>query len=140
MIVVDVNVILSGLRSRNGGSFRLLRMMITGQVKFACSPAMLFEYEDVLKRTKLAFDFDEIDILLDAIATQCRPAWNWCLFRPFLDDPKDDLYVECALATGADVIVTFDRHFQHPAIKAFGLTALSPGDYLKTVSHGGDEQ
>lgn len=42
-------------------------------------------------------------------------------FQPFLRDPKDDLYVECALAAGAQLVVSDDRHFRDPDLRAFGL-------------------
>jgi len=53
-----------------------------------------------------------------------------CRFQPFLNDLKDGLYVECALAAGARTIVTDDRRFKHPAVPAFGLTAIKASDFV----------
>jgi hypothetical protein len=64
------------------------------------------------------------------ICARAVPSLPWFRFRPFLNDPKDDLYVECALAAGARTIVTDDRHFRHPAVSAFGLTAIKVGDFV----------
>jgi putative PIN family toxin of toxin-antitoxin system len=141
MIVVDANILASALRSRNGASFGLLRMMLEGSVVFCCSPAILFEYEDVLKRPPLPYNISiaDIEIVLDTLAMQCKPVRNWYLFRPFLDDPKGDLYVECALAAGVRHIVTFDRHFHHLSMQMFGLNAIRPGDFLK-MQKTGDRQ
>jgi predicted nucleic acid-binding protein len=50
MIVTDANVILRGFRSKNGASFIILKGMLTGELPFAASPAVVLEYEDVLKR------------------------------------------------------------------------------------------
>jgi predicted nucleic acid-binding protein len=63
-------------------------------------------------------------------------------FRPFLHDPGDDACIECALAGGASVILSRDRHFRHPALAAFGLRVMSPADYpgerrSKTIKRGG---
>lgn len=135
MIVTDTNVILRGFRSKNGASFIILKGMLTGELPFAASPAVVLEYEDVLKRPGMlgpnpAISPQEVDQVLDMICARAVPALPWFRFRAFLNDPKDDLYVECALAAGARTIVTDDRHFRHPAVPAFGLTAIKAGDYV----------
>jgi predicted nucleic acid-binding protein len=53
MIVVDANVVLGAPRSRNGASHVVLRGLLTRRFPFALSPAMVLEYEDVLKRPGL---------------------------------------------------------------------------------------
>ena len=73
---------------------------------------------------------NEIDQVLDAIRAKAVAALPWFRFRPFLNDPKDDLYIECALAAGTRTIVTNDKHFRHPAVPAFGLRALRAGDFV----------
>lgn len=117
MIVVDANVVLSALRSSRGASHLLLREMLVGEVPFAVSPAVALEYEDVLKRPGILGDSpwlraDEIDTVLDAVFSQAHLVSPWFRFRPFLADPKDDIYIECALTAGATLIVSSDRHFQ----------------------------
>jgi predicted nucleic acid-binding protein len=139
MIVIDANVIVSGLRSRNGASHQVLRGLLTGHFSFAASPAVIMEYEDVLKRPEILgpepwIAAEGIDRILDAICARAIPSLPWFRFRPFLNDPKDDLYVECALAAGAQTIVTHDKHFRHPAVPAFGLTAINPAELLSTSS------
>jgi Predicted nucleic acid-binding protein, contains PIN domain len=130
LIVVDANIVLRGLRSRNGASHRILRGMIEGEIAFALSPAVVLEYEDVLMRPGLLGDApwiapEEIGTLIDALCALCVEVSPAFRFRPFLADPKDDLYVECALAAGARLIVSEDRHFRHPALAAFGVEALT---------------
>lgn len=135
MYVFDTNIILSALRSRNGGSYVILREMLTGTISYAVSSAVILEYEDVVKRPgKLGkhpwVTQDEIDVILDAIVKKAYLVSPWFRFRPFLQDPKDDLYIECALAAGAKTIVTNDRHFNAPVVEAFGLSILKPGEFL----------
>jgi putative PIN family toxin of toxin-antitoxin system len=135
MIVVDANVVLAALRSSQGASHRLLREMLMGRIPFAVSPAVALEYEDVLKRPGiLGGNFwigdDEIDTVLDALFAKSHLVSPFFRFRPFLADPKDDIYIECALAAGATLIVSNDRHFRHPAVAAFGMSVMKAGDYL----------
>ncbi|SFV11604.1 Predicted nucleic acid-binding protein, contains PIN domain [Methylobacterium sp. 174MFSha1.1] len=137
MIVVDASVLVRGIRSRDGASHLVVRAMLAGMVAFAASPAVVIEYEDVLKRPgHLGADPwitpAEIDVILDALCARAIPALPRFRFRPFLADPKDDLYIDCALAAGADTIVTEDRHFGHPAVAAFGLSAISAAAFVTT--------
>jgi predicted nucleic acid-binding protein len=135
MHVVDANVVLSALRSRNGASHIILREMLVGTVPFAVSPAVALEYEAVLKRPGILGDRawitrDEIDVILDAILKQATLVSPWFRFRPFLLDPGDDLHVECALAASAATIVTSDRHFNAPEVGAFGMSVVKAGEFL----------
>jgi predicted nucleic acid-binding protein len=140
MIVADANVILRGIRSRNGASGFILTEMLLGEISFALSPAVVLEYEDVIKRVEILGDPPllsdmQLNVILDALCARAVLAEPWFRFRPFLDDPKDDLYIECALAVGARVIVTDDRHFQHPSVRKFGLTAMSAQDFVIAVKN-----
>lgn len=143
MIVVDANVILAALRSSRGASHHLIRTMLYGAVPYAVSPAIALEYEDVLKRPGLLGDdpwisADEIDTFLDGVISQAYLVSPWFRFRPFLVDPKDDAYIECALAAGATYIVSNDRHFRHPDVLAFGLTLMNASEFLSATSKRSD--
>jgi predicted nucleic acid-binding protein len=97
MNVIDAGVVVSALRSRNGASHLVLRGMLTGDVPFAASSAVVLEYEAVVKRPGIRGDApwmgtEEIDVVLDAICARAIISLPWFRFRPFLNDPKDDLY------------------------------------------------
>lgn len=49
-IVMDTNVLVAGLRSRRGASFRLLTLVGQGAPVIHLSTALLVEYEAVLMR------------------------------------------------------------------------------------------
>jgi predicted nucleic acid-binding protein len=139
MIVVDRDVTLSGCRSRNGASFMILRRMLTGDIAFAASPALILEHEDDLKRRGLlgappSLSEGQVDQILDAICAQAYPSLPWFRFRPFLNDPKDDLIIECALAAGVRTIVSNDRAFRHPAVPAFGIRAIPAGQFIAELN------
>jgi predicted nucleic acid-binding protein len=112
--------------------------MLLGTVPFAVSPAVALEYEDVLKRPGILGDHpwlnaSEIDTVLDALFAKAAIVSPWFRFRPFLADPKDDIYIECALAAGATWIVSNDRHFRHPAVNAFGMSVANAGDFVSEL-------
>jgi putative PIN family toxin of toxin-antitoxin system len=139
MIVVDANVILAAFRSANGASHVLIREMIGGNIPFAVSPAVALEYEDLLKRPGIlgarAWVLEnEIDVVLDALFEKAVLVSPYFRFRPFLDDPKDDLYIECAFAAGADTIITNDRHFRHSSVETFGLSVNNAGNFIAQLT------
>lgn len=49
-IVIDTNVVVAGLRSRNGSAFRLLGLIGSEQFKINLSVPLILEYEEVLLR------------------------------------------------------------------------------------------
>jgi predicted nucleic acid-binding protein len=90
--------------------------MLAGEIPFAISAPVVLEYESVLKRPGILGEApwirpDQIDGILDALRARGKPVDPWFHFRPFLDDPKDDAYIDCALAGGASVILSGDRAF-----------------------------
>lgn len=67
--------------------------MLSGDIPFAVSPTIVWEYEDVLKRPGLLgktswIQFTQIGGILDAICARGKLVEPWFRFRPFLDDPR----------------------------------------------------
>lgn len=141
MIVADTNIILRGVRSNASASGFILKAMLSGKLAFAVTPAVMLEYEEVLKRpsslTGLPIEDWQVDTILDAVAVMAHETRPWFRFRPFLGDPKDDLFIECALAAGVRVIVTDDRHFRHPDVAAFGITIRTASDFVREFRREG---
>lgn len=138
IIVADINVILRGVRSHVGASGFVLKGMIKGDIPFAASPAVILEYEDVLKRDGALGDLpmvshEQIDIILNALCAQAVEVLPYFRFRPFLVDPRDDLFIECALAANARLIVTDDKHFRNPALAVFGLRAVTARGFVEEM-------
>lgn len=112
--------------------------MLRGEIPFALSPAVVLEYEDVLKRPGALGDpptlsHEQIGVVLDALCSMAVVVSPWFRFRPFLDDPKDDHVIECAMAAGARIIVSGDKVFRRNRISAFGLSSLDAGDYVNAI-------
>lgn len=128
-VIIDTNVIVAGLRSRDGASFKLLSMIDSELFSVGITVPLLFEYEDVIKREHLAIDHASAEDVLDyicAIASHHQVHFMW---RPYLRDPKDDLVLEAAVAADATHIVTFNtKDFE--GIGRFGIQALWPADFL----------
>ena len=130
-IVLDTNVLVTGLRSQRGASFAILELVDRELVLPVLSVPLFLEYEEVLKRPGLLphLDTAKVDDFLDYFATRSvkrrvTPRW-----RPFLIDPDDDMLVEVALAGRASHIVTANVRHLAP-VRSLGLNVLSPGQFL----------
>lgn len=133
-IVLDTNIIFSGLYSNFGASFQVLRAVTAGKIQPVLSVSLLFEYEDVLKRDsrKLGFTHQDIDVFLDNMCKLSFFQTIHYLWRPFLPDSKDDHVLELTVASQVKKIVTFNvKDFKN--IDKFGVKIISPKRLLEEI-------
>ncbi len=133
-IVIDTNVLVTGLRSRQGYAFRLLQWVGTGRFDINLSVPLVLEYEDVLYR-QMPTAGVPIQLVDDVLNYHCQVARLhriFFLWRPYLRDPQDDMVLELAVKAGCDYIVTFNiRHFR--GCERFGIRAVNPGEFLRSL-------
>ncbi len=80
VVMLDTNVIISGLYSKNGASFQLLREVISGNLRYALSPLLALEYEGVIHRKIeegfLRISTKDCEKVLDAISSFAQIVWE----------------------------------------------------------------
>ena len=110
-IVIDTNVIVSGLMFQNGNEARLLTLLEERRVTACVTPKILAEYAEVIARPKLRIDESTRVAILDYLHT------NGLLLTPIhrlalSPDESDNRFLECAEAAAAEFLVTGNkRHF-----------------------------
>ncbi len=131
-IVVDTNVFVTALRSKQGASFKLIQLVKKGIFQLNLSVPLAIEYEAVAKRTigKITLDEKEVDNILDYVISKANHWQIYYLWRPVLNDPGDDMVLELAVTAGCPYIVTYNIKDFKPA-KKFGITAMTPKDFLQ---------
>ena len=110
-VVVDTNVLISALLK--GGSLpeAVINLAISSDVQWFASEGILAEYEDVLKRPRLAIDSGKA---ADAMA---RIRANVSVVSPGVrvtaaSNPDDNQFLECAETAHAHYLITGNiRHF-----------------------------
>ena len=108
-IVIDTNVFISALLSKKGASYKLIHMIGEGSSDIYISLALIYEYEDVAKRTEVVkLETEVIDDIIDYICAVGIETEIFYLWRPFLSDPKNDFVLELAINSHADFIITFN--------------------------------
>ena len=131
LVILDTNVILSGLRSRRGFSFKLLGLLTQEQFKIGISVPLILEYESVLLRFRDSTSLSERDIkgFIDYLCKDGQHVKIYYLWRPFLKDPFDDHILEVAVSSGSGKIITFNKKdFQ--GVDQFGISVMTPKEYL----------
>lgn len=133
-LVIDTNVLYSGLYSSKGASYKILELIYSGRIIPVISTSLIFEYEEVLKRNQSELNITEyeIDKLLDNFCKIGEPHKIYFLWRPFLSDPKDDHVLELAISSETNCIVTHNiRDFKGSEI--FGVRIFTPRNLLENI-------
>ena len=130
-VVIDTDILVAAMRSKNGASHRLLSLLGDGRWRPNLTVAIALEYEAVLKRDCQRFGLTESDIddLLDGICSEAGLHRLYFLWRPVAADPDDDLVMEAAIASHSDFVITFNK-LDFPESGRFGIECLNPREFL----------
>jgi putative PIN family toxin of toxin-antitoxin system len=133
-VVLDTNVLVAGLRSRAGASFRLLESLRAGAYEIAVSVPLVLEYEAVLVRQakELGLSTADVGVILNFVCSVAVPQNIHYLWRPQLRDPKDEFVLELAVAGKCRAIVTHNRR-DFVGAERLGVEVLSPGQFLRQL-------
>jgi predicted nucleic acid-binding protein len=132
-LILDTNVIVAGLRSKRGASYRLLRLFDAGQFALKISVALALEYEDVPKRPGLLPGISEQEIgnFLNYLLLVGGLEPSVPRLRPSLRDPDDERILELAVECGATIVTHNRRDFEGTA--RFGIDVKTPSEILKVM-------
>lgn len=133
-IVLDTNVLVSALKSKKGVSFKLLTKVGKNIFNTHISVPLIFEYEDVLKREihNSRLTQKEIDDIIDYICSVSEEHELYYLWRPCLNDPKDEMILELAVTANCEYIVTHNIK-DYKNVKGFNVRAITPSEFLKLI-------
>lgn len=128
-IVLDTNVLVSGLLSPFRAPGEIVRMTSAGLLQLCHDARIISEYHQVLLRPKFGFDQTQISALLDQIQACGQIVASKPLDQP-LPDPDDEPFLEVTLAGSASCLVTGNLK-DYPAALRQGVKVLTPLDFLK---------
>ena len=110
-------------------------MIIDGGLTCAATPALWAEYEEQLSserfRALAPLSGQQIDDVLDYLASIVKPVRNDFTWRGILSDEDDALVAEAAFNADADALITFNvGHFR--ALRAqVSFNIQTPGAFLR---------
>ncbi len=133
IVVLDSNVVVSGILRPFGKSAMILRLAADGRIRCAYDLRTIAEYRDVLNRPKFGFSKSQVTAFLDQIEEEGL-AVAAAPLPIYLPDPDDDPFLEAALAARAEILVTANKkHF--PKGDYGGVKIRSPEEFLELWGH-----
>ena len=136
-VVADTNTVVSGLLW-TGAPRALLDAARAGRISLYTSAALLAELIDVLPRTQFAKRLSASKMSVERLVRRYARLAQRVVAADIgrvASDPDDDAVLACALAAGADLIISGDKRLRNlktyhgiPIVNAAeALTRLAPG-------------
>lgn len=134
-LVLDTNVAVSAVLGSSAPA-RLIELATEGALDLFTSEVLLLELAEVLDREHISRRLErkhrtapEVLALYEALAERIAPA----SIARTAPDPDDDAVLACALAAGADLVISGDRRLRN--LKSFHrIPILSPADALVAIA------
>lgn len=127
-IVLDTNVLVTALLSKNGASFKLLSLIDDKRIELVLSTPLVKEYEDVLFGQKFSLEQQDVADILDYLCLISSHHKIYYLWRPILKDIKDDMILELAVKANAIIVTHNKKDFTEAS--RFNLPVLSANEFL----------
>jgi putative PIN family toxin of toxin-antitoxin system len=134
-VILDTNVLVSALRSDMGASYAIVSQLPSERFQMALTVPLYLQYQDVLTRPEHMTGASTRDDILNFLRYLCSIAHRqrvFFLWRPWLQDPQDDMVLEAAVASQSRYIITHNlRDFTGSRIEEhFGIVPIRPREFL----------
>ena len=127
-IVLDTNVLVSGLLTPFGASGEVVRLVSAGVLVVQYDSRILLEYQNVLSRPKFQFDPENINTFLTYIK-QNGQVVSGIPLKKRLPDRDDEPFLEIAIAAQASCLITGNKkHF--PKASRQNINIFSPSEFI----------
>jgi len=127
-VVMDTNVFVSGVFF-SGPPYQILKAWQSGEFELVASQEILDEYlrvGEILAEERPAVDLKPIFNFVLEHATIYKPS---VLKEPVCEDPDDDKFFACALASESRIIISGDKHLLK--VSGYqGIEVLKPREFI----------
>lgn len=133
-VCLDTNVFLQ-IFGKKQPYYSILRALLDGQITLALSTEILLEYEEVtvqLSGTERWHDLARLMALLDQLHGNIRQVEPQYRFGIIVIDPDDNKFCDCAIAAGADFVVTEDNHFAVLKATGYKPQPMPPREFIRS--------
>jgi putative PIN family toxin of toxin-antitoxin system len=127
-VMIDTNVFVSGVFF-SGPPYTILDAWRNGKLTLIVSPAILDEYRRVAHELAAQFPLIDPAPSLDLIAIHAHLVNAPDLPHQVCTDADDDMFIACALASGAKVIASGDKALLKTTGYA-GIEVMKPRDFV----------
>lgn len=131
-VVVDTNVLVSGIINPHGLPGRVIDLVVSQAVTLLCDDRILSEYREVLLRPVFAFNRSDVEALLAWIDFTGERVTTGPV-EVKLPDPTDLPFLEVAMAGLADALVTGNAKHFTPLRGRHGVSVVSPAQFIRLL-------
>ena len=131
-IVLDTNVVVSGLLNPHGAPGQIVRLVAAGDIILCHDARIIDKYRRVLQYEKFQFDQALAANLIDEIKASGIPVASQPLGFA-LPDKDDEKFLEVAIAGHAACLVTGNiKHYKTP--KNVKVKIVTPADFISLIA------
>lgn len=127
-IVLDTNVFISGIFF-SGPPAQILRAWKDGKIQIVLSKEILNEYQRVGEELSKKFPSVDIEPIIELLTMYGEVVETQGISVTVCEDPDDNMFIECAIASGSKIIVSGDKHL----LKISGyqdIESVKPRDFV----------
>lgn len=124
-VVIDTNVLWVSI-SRKSSSHWIFKAILDGSLTICVTTDILEEYSEIITR-KLGLNVSEAVLNVFENLQNIQYITSYYRWLTVKEDPDDDKFVDCAIASNAIGIITQDNHFKvlknlaFPKVKIFSI-------------------
>jgi uncharacterized protein len=127
-VILDTNVFLSGVFF-SGPPYQILKAWRDGGLHMVLSQAILDEYRRVGQILSGQFPAIDISPIIELMTVEAEIFPSYTLPEPVCDDPDDDKFLACAIASKCKFIISGDKHLLK--VSGFkGINIIKPRNFI----------
>ena len=130
-VVIDTNVFISGVFF-SGPPYQILKAWRDGNLQFVLSLEILDEYYRVGDELSTQFPETDLNPIIELITIKAELVEAQHLNEAVCDDPDDDKFFACAIAGGAGLIISGDKHLLKMSGYQ-GIKVVSPRQFVDEI-------
>lgn len=138
IVVLDTNALIR-IFGRTSPFAAIRDALRDGHLKMAVSTPILLEYEEVVVRYADSSRWEDLWrflTLIDLLHGNVNRIGADYRFHTITGDTDDDAFADCAIAVGADYVITSDHHFDRLAGSGYKPQPITPEEFIRRYPSG----
>lgn len=134
-VVLDTNIVVSSLLSNHGFSSKVVEKLILDEIENYTSKEIIEEIKNVFLRPEITLRAEKSAIIftLQQYELKSKIVIPRQAVKIVKDDPDDDKFIECAVESKAECIISGDKHLL--AIQNYSnIKILTPREFIESFN------
>ena len=134
--VIDTNVIVSAAKSTDGNPAQIFEMLLLEEITNYTTKDIIGEIKEVLARPTIKLNLIGQEFILNNFEKSSVKIQTISKFNIVKEDPDDNKFLECAVDSKAEYIISGDDHLLK--LKEFkGIKIVTPAEFVELMQKNG---